>query len=200
MRRLAVVFGIVLLLALCQAGQTADLQAGWYANIVGVHIYVYDLQGSPILLGDACFHSTPPGQYGPFEVTDGPYHADWERDISVPTDAHGVGPEESLIIPAWFGMSIGDRIAYLQMLVNTNYDASQMYLQMWRTHYEGGPDELIWEYKQSGPGGFNGQLQYNTTVTGDYYFQLNVVPEPDGMSCLLLGVISSLGLARLGRR
>lgn len=178
------------------SAQAADLQAGWYAYIDAVHVYSYDDLGQLLLVGGAQFYDTPPGQYGPFTVTDGQYHSWYQRSISVPSSVYGVGSDQSLILPMLLPLSVGQEIAFLEIGIGTNYDSSQMYLQMWRQHLEGGPDELIWERKQSGIGGFSGNIAYDTVYTGPYYFKVNVVPEPSSFIGLLVVAVPVLHIAR----
>lgn len=113
MKRLSafLLFAFLAVLVLAIPAPAADLQAGWYAKVPTVSIWQYDDQGRLFLRADGYFYDTPPGQYGPFLVTDGPYHASYWREAHVPTNAYGVGPTASLIMPLSFGMTIGEPIA-----------------------------------------------------------------------------------------
>jgi len=195
MKKTSVISAVLLLLTLAQVGQAADLQAGWYAKISGVQVYVpgtsgFPDYGNPQLLTDGYFYSTPPGQYGPFQVDGGTPQRDYRRNVSVLANAYGVGSVESLVIPLWTGLAIGDRIAFLEVAWATNYDSSQMRLQLWRTAF-GGADELVWAQSLSGQRGGSDGVAYDTVVGGAYYFKVDVVPEPSSIACLAAALAST---------
>ena len=194
----AVVFLVVLLLLIVPViGQAADLQAGWYANIYTVDVYTYNYQGMPQLTTGGYFYSTPPGQYGPYNVWGGNPQVDFERDVSVPSNALNVGGDQSLVLPLTIPLSNGTRIAYLSFAWQTDYDGSQMYLDLWRTRANGSAEQ-IWTQRQSGLQFNTTHVAFDATLDGPYYFKVNVVPEPPTVMPILLGIVG-LALARRRR-
>lgn len=195
-----IVVSLLILIATASVAQAADLKAGWYVNIDTVDVYSYMAGSGQVYLRSESSFSDTPGEYGPFLVTNPSTMFNTRRNISVLNDVDGVSPDQSLVLPMMFGFVPGDRIAYFSVAIGTNYDSSQMWLQLWRKHVEGTPDELVWENTQSGPGGFSGHIANNTIYTGQYYFKVNVVPEPSGPACLLLGVVPLISLVRRRRK
>lgn len=198
MKKLAVILAVVSLLVLAQASQAVDLKAGWYANIRGVNIYTYDIHDQPQLVGGGYFYQTPLGQYGPFVVTDGPYHEAFGRYISVPTDVTNVGPNQNLTVPLMMGLSAGTKIAFLELSWQTNYDPTQMYLDLWHTRQDG-TSELLWSQKQPGAHGDADYTAYDTIIEGPFYFRVNVVPEPSCAAGLVFGMLALVPLAKIRR-
>lgn len=197
MKKVCVLLPLVLLLLLpAFSSQAADLQEGWYAHIIYVDVWTYDDFGQPVLRGGGGFYDTPPGTYWPFLVTDGQYHSWYERNILVPTSVSGVATDHSLMIPMFLPLSVGEKIAYLAMPWETDYDADEMYLQLWRKRLDGS-NELVWEQTQSGQQSGGSMLSYDSVFEGPYYFKVNVVPEPSSIECLLMAL---LPLAHIARR
>jgi len=197
MKKLSVISAVLLLLILAQVGQAADLQAGWYANVYAVEVYTYGYQGMPQLTTGAYFYSTPPGQYGPFKVWGGNPQVDFERDVSVPSSALNLGADQSLVLPLTIPLSNGTRIAYLSFAWQTDYDGSQMYIDLWRTRASGATEQ-VWAQRQSGLQFNTTHVAFDATLDGPYYFKVNVVPEPPTVMPILLG-IAGLALARRRR-
>lgn len=197
MARSLVVSISLLFLVIPLAGQAADLQAGWYANMGVVSLYDMDTHsGIPVSAGGGYFYSTPPGTYGPFYVWGGNPHTYGERDISVPTTVSGVGADKSLTLPLYFTREQGGSLAFISFSWQTNYDASQMYLDLWQTKADG-TSNLLWTQRQSGLRFDTTHVAYNTVIDGDYYFRLNVVSEPSGLVSLLA---AGAGLVCIRRR
>jgi len=194
MKRLALILVIAGLVCLAQAGQAATLQADWYAKVNMLYVFTYGDYG-PQLHAEGYFYQTPPGQYGPFLVTDGPCHEAYARYVSVPTDVSGVGQGSSLTLPVSIGMSTCDPIAYVYFSWATRYDPSQMHLDLWRTRADG-TDECLWSQLQSGVRGGEAYVAYDSLLEGPYYFRVSVVPEPSSVACLAVALISMLGLMR----
>ncbi len=194
-----VILAIVFLLALCQAGYAADLQAGWYANIDPVYVFTYDpVYHNPTLMGEASF-LTPPGQYGPFTVTNGPYQTDFTRYISVSANAYGATSDQSLILPLYMAWAGDQTIAYISLAGETNYDSSVMCLELWHQDTDG-LQRLVWS--QSGSGLqyiFGPEVEQNTLFTGQYCFELAIVPEPTSLASLTLGLAALVSVWRRKR-
>lgn len=197
MKKLAFVLAVILLAALSQVSHAADLEAGWYANILEVGVYTYYPENSgysgTYFSGDAIF-LTDPGQYGPFTVTDGPNHVGYARHISVPTEANGVTSDQSLILP--IGVDLSSPVAYFNIECNTNYDPNIMHLNLWH-QYPGYSRCLVWSQTQGGPTYFYGPTTETEYYGGSFFFEVAVVPEPTAALSLLCG-LSVLGY--YGRR
>lgn len=197
MRKLSalLLFAFLATLVLAIPAPAATLQEGWYANVAGLWVYQYDQWGYPFIRSAGSFYNTPPGQYGPFQVTDGTYHSSGERYVSVPAQV-SAGPSDTLAIPVSFGMTLGEQIAYMQISWGTNYDPSQMRLQLWRQRYDGS-DQLVWSELGSGVQGGAEYIHYGNIFEGDYYFEVEVVPEPQAIGYMLLAFFPAmLGLKR----
>ena len=80
---------------------SADLQAGWYAEGWGPQVVQW-IGGSPGLRSTGHF-LTPPGVYGPFTLTG---FGSADRRATVGSDAHGVGPDQSLALPMYGRVNI----------------------------------------------------------------------------------------------
>lgn len=184
MRRLALVLVVAGLLGLAQVGQAATLSSTWYVNLWAPAIFTYGEQGAA-LSGDGYFYSTPAGQYGPFQVAD-PYGDRVELKITLPHTVYGAGPEQSLVIPFSTGLGAGTRIAYLSLAGVTSYDPNGMYLGLYRTR-DDGTTETLWTQKQDGTTGLAGHVAYDIVSDGQFFFRVNVVPEPSTTLALLFG-------------
>jgi len=198
MKKLSVISAVLLLLTLPQVGHAADLQAGWYAKINSLYAFTKGSGGPPVL-NEGEFYQTPPGDYGPFRVSDlvGTTHVNFARFVSIPTAASGVGSEQSLTMPVTIaGLAQGTAVQYLEIAWATNYDATQTFLGLYDAHSDG-TAECLWTQKASGIQGSGGLfLAYNTTFDGYYYFAVNVVPEPSGAVCVLFGCAPILYFAK----
>ena len=172
--------------------RAADLQAGWYANIVGIEIWLYGPEGGYRPGPGGSFYTE--GQYGPFLVTNGSYYG--KQYVSVPTNAYGVGPDQTLVLPVSFPGIGGELIAQVLVDWQTNYDPNQMRLELWRER-DNGSQELMWTQLQAGVKWGSRGTGYDTYAEGPYYFKINVLPEPTGVASLLLGLG---GLSVLMRR
>lgn len=201
MNKLVLVCSVLAVLCICASpiSHAADLQAGWYANISHVQVYTYDpIWHLPQLRFNAPL-LVEPGQYGPLAVTDGPYHTDYTRYVSVATDAYGVRPSESLVIPlqmSWLG---DQTIAFLALGGQTNYNSNAMRLEFWHESTDG-TQRLVWSQPESGPQHvFGPEVEHDVPLAGSYYFKVAVVPEPSGIISLACGV-AALGWYRRGVR
>jgi len=195
MKKISILVVTALLLCFGFAGsaRAADLKAGWYSNLISVGVFQY--VGGEYVGRASGWFLTPPGQYGPFQVTNGPYHSDGERDVTVPTDAFGVGPDASLELPMGFGMTIGEPIAYINFSWGTDYDATQMYAELWRHKY-GGSTERVWSQQLSGQHGDYTKIWMWGEYEGNFFYRVNVVPEPQS----ILGVFTGVGMLALAWR
>ena len=181
--------GLLLPLA---ASHAANLQAGWYVNITSVQIGL--TMGEQVIPIWGQFDVE--GQYGPFLVTDGPTHSYTRRYISVPTNAYGVGPDQSLTLPILaVSQPPGTYIHYVSVGYETNYDPSQMRLELWHERLDGS-EELLWAQLQGGNRWGGGGVG-PSACEGPYYLKVSVLPEPTAIASLLFGVG---GLAVIMRR
>jgi hypothetical protein len=73
-----------------------------------------------------------------------------------------------------------------------------MYLQLWRHRYSE-PDTLVWDQKLSGIAAGSEDVAYNTTYEGQYYFKVNIVPEPSTALCLVAALGCLLGTLKRRR-
>jgi hypothetical protein len=199
MRKLSVflLFAVLLTLVLAIPAPAADLQAGWYARMYGIHVIQYDAYGQPYIRATGWF-VTPPGTYGPFALTDEPFHSRDSREVTVPADVSGVGPSANLDLPIGTGMTIGDPIAWVEFFWETDYDASQMRLELWRGRY-GGSTERVWSQQQSDHRYWSESLLHNTELEGELFFRIAVVPEPSSLAMFLAGVGTAAALMRKRR-
>ncbi len=198
MKKITVVLAVLLLLALAQMGQAADLQAGWYVKFGQIALLGAIPQPPYYTAIDWNFTVTP-GTYGPFEVTtDTAQWAEWPVTISVPTTQTGVAAGTSVYlygqpeVPMSF---IADR---LDIVYETNYDSSQMIAQLYVQHASGQTD-LLWTEPRSGHhwGNVNvlGLWQY-IQPTDTLYFKVVAVPEPSQFLALLTPAVCVLLMKR----
>lgn len=197
MRKLSVflLFAVLVSLVLAIPAPAANLQAGWYVRVSSVHIWQYDQLNSPFIRDEGNFYDTPPGQYGPFQVSDGTYHSPIDRWVSVPATV-SAGPGDSLIMPLTFGMTLGEPIAYLSFYWETNYDPSQMRLEFWRQNYYTSVQELLWAQTLSGYRYGGATALTNATYDSQYFVKVAVIPEPSSMIIFSAGLGILLALRR----
>jgi hypothetical protein len=169
----------------------ADLQAGWYANILAISTWLYGSEGyRPGPVG----WFTTQGQYGPFTATGGSY--DTHSYVSVPTTAYGIGSGQSLVLPV-SAMYTSEPVAYVLFTYQTYYDPSQMRLELWRNRSDGS-QELMWSQLQQGHQLNSFSVAHDSVYEGPFYFKVSVVPEPSSIVCVLtaLGCLSSVARRR----
>ncbi len=187
-----VILAVVFLLALCQASHAADLQAGWYVKNLMVDAYTFaPFNGPPEPTSVASF-LTAPAQYGPFGVTSNPSSPE-SLDVSVPVNAYGVTPDQSLTLPlhfpAWADEAEDPTMAYIAIDYTTDYDPDDMILQFWHRSTDGS-QQLVWTQSNGGVQFAEADVAYNTPYTGSYFFEVAVVPEPSAALCLVIGCAS----------
>jgi hypothetical protein len=187
---------ILLSLALSGPAPAADLEAGWYAWPFSVQVIADDGSGCPYLRASGWF-TTPPGTHGLFTVAGGPYGDTGWRKATVTSNAYGAGPADSLLLPMGFGMTIGERFMYISISWGTDYNASQMQLELWRNRY-GGTSERIWTQSLSGTQSGMTDLLYGGEFEGTFFYKVAVVPEPSAV--LSLGCLATLTIVQLWRR
>ncbi len=198
MSRITVVLAVFVLLVLAQAGQAATLQEGWYVNLWTPAIFIYGEYG-PTLIGDGYFYNTSAGRYDPFQIAD-PYGNRLKPEISVPETTTGVTPQQSLTIPFSTGLTDGTQIAYFSLAGGTMYSPDSMYLGLYRL-CDDGTTETLWTQQQAGHTSIAGHVAYDIVAGGQFYFKLNVVPEPSAVLSLAVGCASLLGMMkRRGRK
>ena len=195
MRKLSalLLFAFLASLVVAIPAPAADLQAGWYAWPLSVQVMADDGTGYPYLRASGWF-TTPPGTYGPFAVSQGDYPQTLWRRATVTSDVNGLGPGDSLILPMGFGMTIGERFMYIHVSWGTDYDASQMRLELWRNRY-GGVTERVWAQELSGIRSGSVDTLYGGEFEGTFFYKIAVVPEPSALVCLAsLSGLSALAL------
>lgn len=199
MRRAVIVASTVVVLALAQAASAANLQAGWYASMYSMQYYAYDRNGLPQLLGSGEFQ-TVPGQYGPFTLTDGPFHWSRSREVEVLSSVTGVGSRASLVLPVAGGLDSSQCLAYVEFGWRTNYDPSQMRLELWHNKMEGSA-ELLWQQILAGTRTGYSNAAYDSTYEKGLFFRVAVVPEPSGFASLLASALAATyGITRRRQR
>ncbi|HET6456697.1 MAG TPA: PEP-CTERM sorting domain-containing protein [Armatimonadota bacterium] len=195
MKRLSafLLFAFLASLVLTIPAPAADLQEGWYVRVSSVHIWQYDQLNDPFIRDEGDFYDTPPGQYGPFQVSDGTYHSTIDRWVSVPS-AISAGPGDSLVMPLTFGMTLGEPIAYLGFYWETNYDPSQMRLEFWQENYYTSVQELLWAQTLSSYRYGGATPLTDATYEGQFFVKIAVIPEPSSMIIFSagLGILSAL--------
>ena len=187
MKNSAVVLAVVVLCALAQAGQGADLQAGWYATMYSVQFYGYDPQHHyPVLAGSGSF--TTIGTYGPFVVTDDPYHWERSRQATVPSYQPDVDSSSSLSLPVSSELIADLQLAYVHFGWETNYDPTQILLELWHATGDG-TLEKVWQQDRAGAQSGFSSAAYDTSYGDGFYFRVAVLPEPS-TCCAMLGGLS----------
>jgi hypothetical protein len=174
MKRLSafLLFAFLATLMLAIPALAADLQEGWYAWPMSVDVYA--------------------------DVAGGPYGDTGWRKATVTSNAYGAGPADSLLLPMGFGMTIGERFMYIHVSWATDYDATQMQLELWRNRY-GGATERVWAQPLSGTRSGSFDTLYGGEFEGTFFYRVAVIPEP--ASCLSLAtMVSIMGLAVLVTR
>ena len=199
MKRLSafLLFAVLVSLIAAIPAPAADLQAGWYAWPFSPQIFIDDGLGNPTLRSSGDF-ITAPGTYGVFTVTGGPFGSTSWRKATVTLSVNGVGPSDSLVLPLVFTMNLGEPFLYMDISWGTEYDASQMRLELWRSRYDGST-ERVWTQGLSGPQSGGPRLLYDGVYEGAFYYQVTVIPEPSA-AMALLALLSMGGVAHLLRR
>jgi|GEM_PF-2986515 len=193
----AIMIVAVLIIALMpQIGQTADLQAGWYVKLGNIALWGFDpVQNREVAVG--WYFTTPVGLNGPFEVTQ-PAPSWPQRMVSVPTSVN-VPSGTSVDLYGSLEKPITFPIYRLDVGHETDYDSSQMLVQLLVQHSNGSV-ELLWSEPRSGHHlGANNILGPSETIlpTDTLLFKVVAVPEPS--QCAML-TISLLGMLLMRRR
>lgn len=115
------------------------------------------------------------------------------------SDYPDIGREQSLNLYFGFGLSPADPVSYMTFSWETNFDPSQMYVELWREKRDG-TQQLLWSQKQAGVQFGSEQLLYDDYVEGHYYYRVNVVPEPSSALVLLTGATALLPFLKRARR
>lgn len=189
MKRIVVFLVLVLLVSLPGAGQASDLQAGSYANIVSTVAFYRDPNAPPyaqqLYPAWGEFRDVELWQNESFSVTHGPNNDDGSVYVSLAT---GTASAQSLAMPVWLPLWSGAYVDHISVRWQSNYDPSEMYLELRRSRDDGGSD-LLWSQTQGGTAFGDTDIGIGTLSTGSqpYYFVLNVVPEPTGLALLLPG-------------
>ncbi|MDO8587835.1 MAG: hypothetical protein Q7T82_12445 [Armatimonadota bacterium] len=192
---LALLLATVLLLP-ASALWSADLQAGWYSAIKQVDMYAYDAYGQPQPYTVGRF-STAPGTYGVLILTDEPFHYQYCRTARVASDVYGV-PAGTLLELPFYNLSPISLIARLNVEWATDYDASQMRLELAQRNSATGAVTTLWTQNTSGVTGNVETLASDLQPDG-LFFRVVAVPEPSGFLALV-APISALAVAYIRRR
>jgi hypothetical protein len=105
-----------------------------------------------------------------------------------------VTPGTLVELPLYTGLSDTERIAYLSVMWETNYDPAQMRLQL--VQIDNG--RLLWQQDESGELSHSELMAWDAS-SGNLMFRVVAVPEPSTLMCLL-AMVSAVGLKRLERR
>ena len=184
MRKPAVLLAVVLLLlALAQAGQAVELEAGWYVKFGYISLVGWD---GPDEWMVSWLASSDLGKIGPLLVEDGGSTYLYGRVITVPSHS----TTEPGIVFEDFGSdtSYYPYYQFLQLAWQTNYDANRLQLQVFR-HKDGHEDELVWRQTESGVMHGHGNVWYSHPVQAgeDVVFRLVAIPEPSGLLACTAG-------------
>jgi hypothetical protein len=198
MKGFAIVF-VLLCLVLAQASQAADLAAGSYVKFGGVGLWWTD----PNTYMPSAVDWNPtisPDTYGPFQVTtDTAQYAPCPVTATVLTEQDGVPAGTGVTIYGQTDGQITQPVNRIDVALETNYDASQMQIEMYQ-HHASGFDELIWDQTRSGyqTGGLDVfQGTYKTLPVGDsIYFKIVAVPEPSQAMTLIIGLSALTAMIR----
>ena len=95
-------------------------------------------------------------------------------------------------------MTIGEPIAWIEMVWATNYDPSQMRLELWRQRYDGS-NQLVWAELRTGVQGGAANIHFDQALEGPYYFKVAVIPEPCGATILSFSIGALLVMLRKRR-
>ncbi len=198
MKRIAVSVALVVFLSMARGGHAADLQAGWYVKRWAVSLEFYDELGRPNSVHWSFAGGM--GTYGPCEGTSpDPIWA--ERLGTIPTTALDVAPGTGVYLGGVPDVEIPFDLTGVGMGYETNYDASQVRLEL--LDYSGSTGyTLLWAESRSG-------LQHAfQTVVWSYepvirrghavVFRVTTVPEPCGLVVVLTGLCVA-GTRKMGR-
>ena len=198
MRKPAVLLAVVLMsLALGQAGQGVDLEAGWYATCHGITL----LGDGPDPWGATWYATSAMGEFGPILVENvGPPNIG--RKITILEDLT-IAPGAVLFEDYGTYAGVEDYLyPFVDVGWETNYDANRMQLRLYR-HVEGSSDELVCSQSQSAYqlGHGNVWSTYPLLSGEQVVLRLVVVPEPASLLALAVGpAILVLRNGRRGRR
>lgn len=194
MRKLAVMLGVLLLLGLCGTAPAADLEAGWYVKIGAVGVSGYTPGVGPWDYEWDCTNA--PGSLGPYT-------------LSHPTEPDPLFPQIMVSVsntvsdvPSGTAVDLHGQLRYavpsdavvtgVSIPLETNYDATQMLLQV-LVHHQSGTDDLLWSQTTSGH--IMGTKDISTTMylvaAGDsLVLRVTTVPEPGSFLCLAVPLVT----------
>jgi hypothetical protein len=184
MKKLLLLFAVLLLVGLAPPTQAADLEAGWYVKLGGFFTLGFD--GAQWHAVDWSFVGGL-GTFGPFEVTSP--HPWWpQREIRVPGTT--TAPTGTALY-FWLEPEVPVSYDVYEAVPRweTSYDASRMRLEM-LIGREGEPLALLWAQDQSGSNwGYHNVLTGLQHIPAGYQPVLRVVvlPEPGCLMCVVCG-------------
>ena len=194
MRRTAVILAVVILLALSQAAQAVEVEAGWYVKFGEISLQGYY---GPDEWVENWYPESALGQSGILFVEEGtPF---WRsRKTTVTADTY----VEPGVLFEDYGSYAGQYPYYqlVNMAWETDYDATRVQLRVFR-HRGGGADELIWSQTQSGyaVGGANIWNSYPLQDGEQIVVRLVAIPEPSSLAGISAAVVWCLILRRRSR-
>lgn len=175
-----------------QASRAAYLEAGWFVKIYALDGYAFFSDSCLPTLDAMAIFFTEPGQYGLFTVSE--LSGNHGRYISVEQNINA-GPDQSLLLPLFISTAY---IEYYEIAWGTNYDSSQMRLEFWHEALNG-TQTLVWS---QGASGERYELtscilsRYGGVPKGDYFFKVNIVPEPSSIAGLTFALTMFTGFVR----
>lgn len=190
MKRLAIALVVIGLLTVSQVTHAANLEEGWYVKIGAVGILGYTPNVGPWNY-DWDFTS-PLGTVGPFLVTQ-PDPLWPQRLISV-QNLNDVpsGTAVDLFGQLRYAVPNNAVVTGISVPLATNYDATQMQLQV-LIHHQSGIDDLLWSQTTSGHIMGTKDIstgKYSIAAGDSLLLRVTTVPEPGSLLCLALPLLT----------
>ena len=202
MKRLAIALVVIGLLTVSQVTHAANLEEGWYVKLGGVGI-----SGFTPMVGPWNYEwdfTSPLGTTGPYTVTQ-PTTPDLlftQRMVFVQNNVSNVSSGTAVDLYGQLRYAIPSNavITGIDAIAETNYDATQMQLQLYVQHSDGS-SQLLSKESRSGhhTSGFSLQLPWQAVLPTDaIFFRVVAVPEPSTGLALLLPTVGLLWIRRRG--
>ena len=188
------VFAVLLFLLSAQVTHAANLEEGWYVKLGGVALWWIDPASGHEVGADWDFTS-PLGTVGPFLVTQ-PDPLWPQRLISV-QNLNDVpsGTAVDLFGQLRYAVPNNAVVTGISVPLATNYDATQMQLQV-LIHHQSGIDDLLWSQTTSGHIMGTKDIstgKYSIAAGDSLLLRVTTLPEPSSLLILSLSVVSFIG-------